>query len=187
MRLALRSLALLCSLALPVTALADGLTTYNIQGALQKGGSASGTFAVAPSGQVADENITVTDLGGTYQFGGFRAGGTNPGLYEYFADTKPNSDPDLLLLAFPQTNLIGYAGGSLCSTSLVCASSQSGTGSVSGLTLSLGYSDDPNFKSASDSFTSLTASLSSVPEPDTLALAGTGLLAVAGTVRRRRR
>ncbi len=179
---------LVCTAAVPSAALADGLTVYTIQGSLQSGGSASGTITVAPSGQVAGVNIAVTDFGATYQFGGFRAGGTNPGLYEFFIDSKPNSDPDVLLLAFPQTNLVGYMGGSLCTNNAVCPTPQTGgIGAVSSLTLNFGYSDAPNFRMVSDSFSSLTASVPSVPEPDTLALAGTGLLAAAGAVRRRRR
>ncbi len=154
----------------PACALADTMD-FSLNGTLQDGGTLTGTLRVnRTGGYVNPVGVTVTDGSYSYVFtGSFFQGpyqGTSP--LEFYS-TSYDQAGDNLLLSFPAL-LTGYAGGALCSTTLLCQ----------GLTSS--------FNSAGakpDYFTSLSAS--NVPEPTSFALVLTGLAAATKSLVRRRR
>lgn len=191
MRSYLLSLTLFGAVILPVAAFGDTLTYFALSGALQKGGTLSGTIMVSQtSGNVLSSNLTLVEQGVAYQFGSVRAIALDPTLTVSFEDAAINKDPDQLTLDFPVTTLNGYAGGSLCSLTFACQSQHPGDffGLQSFIIIKFGYSDSPTFTTLTDTFTSLSTSpVSATPEPAALGLVGLGLAAVAGAAQRRLR
>ena len=173
MRHFLRCLALLSVFAVPANAFADTLNFY-LNGTLQGGGAAAGVFSVDRTlGYVGLVNVTVIDHGTTYLF--------NEGIFfqqpyvsvtptEFYAVSYDRAG-DNLLFSFPGL-LVGYTGGALCSTSNPCK----------GFTASSVFLSGGPF-AGTENFTSLTAT--PVPEMSTMSLVLTGVLGVAGTLRRR--
>lgn len=105
--------------------------------------------------------------------------------------TEPNGDmyyavsisegEDSLELLFPETSLVGFSGGVLCAASYnncpnqADGSADSGYGTGSGFGVAL----------TADLSTSAPVNPSVTPEPSSIALLGTGLLGVAGLMRKR--
>ena len=179
MRHTVRGFVLMASIAVPTTGFADTFRTFNLKGTLQSGGTASGSITVdTTSGFLSSGNVNVSANNATFNFTYLfmqnAVGGSPPTEVDaYFLyiiqNTVTGTDLNLLL---PES-LVNYQGGSLCSTSLVCA----GGGYGSSFTDTL-----VNGIPATDYFTTISAT--STPEPAAWLCVITGLVAVVGKVRR---
>lgn len=163
----------------PVTALGSTVQ-LSLYGTLSDGGTASGIITVDSSGGVNPSPVTVFDGGLTYTFQGafiqlpyLSLGG---GQYVVSYTTTGVMPSGSLVLAFPETSLVGFVGGALCSTSAPCTNNYAASYFTA-------YPVGPVLPSVN--FTSLTAS--AVPEPATIALVGTGMLRWAASKLRRGR
>ena len=160
----LRSGLVLAALALfSMPSRADSF--FNIAGTLVDGGMANGQIAIASSGNVSFERISVVDAGFSYDFQGtFIQVPVSGRSVEAVSYTRGGNE---LVLLFPQASLAGYTGGILCSTSLACP------GSINYSTFSLTV-DNVGMREAFQSLTATSVS-AATPEPSSLLLLGTGL------------
>ena len=175
MRLA--HISLLASTALvPIMAKADSLNIYSVQATLntEPGSSVSGTVTLASTiGVITAEDLTyATTDDGTFYFDqvnpvqGQSTQGGGTFTYAYFQDATAASYFEL-----NTPTLIGYAGGDLCTIAATCPGPNASN-------IFEPNGNTPNYLSGS-----ITATVT--PEPSSFALLGTGMLGLAGVVRKR--
>ena len=147
---------------------ADIIDTFTLNDVtFANGGTATGTVTIDIT------NGSFTNIDATYKAGstadlfiGVLAQGLSNNVY--VAESQATSG-DLLVFNLPQTSMVGYAGGNVCSLEHLCNG---------------GFSSALVEANGTDIFFE-TGSLTTTPEPSTLALFGTGILGLAGMARRK--
>lgn len=166
---------LLVSLVVCSSALADTLT---LSGTLVDNGSFGGTVSFNPTtGVFTGANFDAMEGSTAYMFDSPPTSQFNPegGVYlgEFFDGLG-----DIFYLDLPGTNLIGYAGGLVCSQLHVCQGTQ---GSFAGE-----FAIDSTYTYAIQSGLAMLT-VEATPEPPSLLLMATGVLGILAAVWRRRR
>ena len=145
---------------------ADTIETFTLNDVtFQNGGTATGTVTI----DITDGSFTNIDA--IYKAGSTTdlfMGVADQGVVSnvYVAASRATSG-DLLNFNLPQTSLVGYAGGNVCTLDHLC------NGNDSSALIEVNGTD----------IFFQTGSLTPTPEPSTLALFGTGILGIAGKVR----
>lgn len=152
-----------------VAARADTFNTFQFQLIFQHGQSATGQVTLDTT---TDE---FTSLEGVYDVGtgplnGISSQGVYKGSYYFISTIAPNNYLEVFL---PVTNLIGYTGSAVCS----------GFSNSPGCS-SFGYIIADAYSSEGGSLTPVLAT-AVTPEPSSFAFLGTGMLGIAGVVRKR--
>jgi hypothetical protein len=164
-RLFAATLLLIASLA------AHADTVFNLQGTFDNGAALGGTITLDGT-STSFSAIDATISGGgapTEEFTSISNQGQNPSLY-YLSLYSGSAYffPDI-----NTTSLAGFDGSLLCSSNSLC----SGDASIAG------YPDASGTTLTSGSITPQTSSVT--PEPSSIALLATGMLGVAGALRKR--
>ena len=156
---------------------ADTISTFSLSDVtFISGATATGTVAIdTTTGLATNVDMTYNLSGATENFAGvsFQTVGFN----HYTVDSM-GSGGDVFSFALPETLLVGYAGSSLCSLDIQC-----GFNSGSALLLPGGTPSDTVLSGFLDYDSSVTTGMT--PEPTSIVLLGSGLIAVAGVFRRR--
>lgn len=169
----------LCAAAVPVAAKADTFQLFQVNATLTGGGAVTGTVnldlsnATARNPYVSTADLQIVTGGSTYSLTGYNNGfgwsvAARPSYVE-FDFGRSQTGAFLLNLPIDLSGLSSYAGGALCSTSVPCYRNS-------------GF----NLSGSSTGVTSGTlTAVAATPEPGSIVLLATGLLAVGGVVRRR--
>jgi hypothetical protein len=150
---------------------ADNYTTFTLTSSYLDGGTIDGTIVLdTTTDAFSSVDLTAAGFSSSTPDGAITSidsQGTADGEYYLFA-----SGPNVLQLELPVTTLAGYGGSVICTLSLPPACPA-----------------DPSFYSFLDFATSGTlepmAVTAATPEPSSIFLLGSGLLGIAGFVRRR--
>lgn len=168
----MRDLLLVSVLSLCMPAVSHADTVFHlVNNTYEGGGVATGTVNIDTVNGVFDSvNIDLTLSGADYLFTGAPATqvagfDNNTQYYEYSFD----AGNDALTIDIPVGSLVGYSGGLLCTDANLCGSGYEGDLQLADGTL----------------YGAATGSLAATPEPSSLILLGSGVLAGVGVVRRR--
>lgn len=174
MRRILATVALLSALAIPIVTHADTVTNFNISGILQ-GGSLSGTLPIdITTGRFQTPNFTVSLNGTGYLFNSlYGQGMTLQNTFGVFMD----AGGDFFQIALDLTSLMGYGGSSLCALSTPCSFPPGDTAGLPSL-FQFGPRGPLVFVQS--------GALTVTPEPSAFLLVGSGLIGIAGAVRRKK-
>ena len=151
-----------------LTAHADTIDTFTLTDVtFQNGGTATGTVTIDIT------NGSFTNIDATYKAGSttdlFMGVLAQAPVSNVYVVASRATSGDILNFNLPQTSMVGYAGGNVCSIEHLCNGNDSSA-------LIEANGTDIFFE---------TGSLTTTPEPSTLALFGTGILGLAGMARRK--
>jgi hypothetical protein len=180
-------------LALPTAAHADDFTLFNVNLQLANGGTVTGTLDLdeTPQKELSSvENLsyvlngsvkgTFTDLPftGTFTQTSPYFTGIDFNSNDYNAANVGSLDLEITLPTLSMESFAGFTGGPVCSTSNVCQNYFTFDSELYG-----NYVSSPITYVSSGELTPV--SVSATPEPSDLILLGTGVLGIAGAVRKR--
>ena len=156
-------------------------TLYNFTGSLQSGVTFSGTIAFSPTGGVLNED-TYTAVALRFSDGSVldTAVHSIPDSGEHFYTTSQSSNPYSPSFSLITTEVQpGFTSDAVCTITQYCADEMPYFGTPDYRSLSILQGQEIEEANITAPTTSVT------PEPSSIALFGTGLLGVAGIVRKR--
>ena len=184
-----RIYALIAVVAMTLSALAahaDAISIFTLTNAtFQSGATGAGTVTMdTTNGSVIGVDVTyfgATTLG--FPILGSQASEPPNNLYNFIA-TNAAGDEFELAIAVTTGSLVGYAGGDLCSldTSAECPDPAEPGASFVSVVIPANFIGVDVLQSGS---LALTSTETTTPEPSSIALLGTGLIAAVGVFRRK--
>lgn len=161
-------------LSISGVARADGFITFDLNASFLSGGSINGTLLLdSTQNAFTQGQFTVNSEGNVYSLSGLPFPNQQANyLEEAFSSAVTPDESVGLLLYLPISSLAGYDGSAVCSLTVACGP---------GIATYFVNAFDTTTVSAE---TVIDGSVSPVPEPSSVTLLGTGVLGVAGVLRK---